>query len=144
MKKVLILANALSGLYSFRKEVVERLLKENYKVYISAPFLKDRLDYFLELGCEYIETPFNRKSVNPFSDIKLLFQYIKVINNVKPDIVLTYTIKPNVYGGIACRFKKVPYIANITGVGASIENEGLLRKISLQLYKIGLMKSNLV
>lgn len=144
MKKVLILANTLSGLYNFRKEVVERLVEEKYKVVISAPNHKNNLDYFLNLGCEYVETAFNRKSVNPFSDIKLLLHYIKILNKVKPDIVLTYTIKPNVYGGLACRLKKVPYLANITGVGASIENEGLLKKISLRLYKIGLKKSNLV
>lgn len=143
-KKVLILANSLSGLYNFRKEVVEKLLEENYKVIISSPYLKHKLIYFLELGCEYIETPFNRKSVNPFSDIKLLLRYINILNKVKPDIVLTYTIKPNVYGGLACRYFKIPYIANITGVGASIENRGILREVALKLYKMGLKKANMV
>ena len=54
--------------------------------------------------------------------------YIKIIKQIKPDVVLTYTIKPNVYGGLACRLTKTPYIANITGLGTAVENKGLITK----------------
>jgi len=55
---------------------------------------------------------------------------------IRPDVVLTYTIKPNIYGGIACRLFKAPYIANITGLGTAVENKGMLQKIAIILYRI--------
>ena len=144
MKKViLILANSDMGLYKFRKELIQRLVEENIKVYISlpkgpyVPMLKD-------LGCEYIDTPIKRRQKNPITDIKLLVKYVEIIKKVHPDVVLTYTIKPNIYGGLACRITKTPYIANVTGLGTAIENVGLLQKITLKLYKIGLKKSAVV
>ena len=62
----------------------------------------------------------------------------------KPDIVFTYTIKPNAYGGMACASLGVPYVANVTGLGTSIENGGLMQKVSLTLYKRGLRKAQKV
>ncbi len=83
--------------------------------------------------------------------IKLVIQYnpdaimvIKSIKKVKPDIVFTYTIKPNVYGGMSCARLGVPYVANVTGLGTAIANGGFLQKISLILYKVGLRKAQKV
>ena len=86
----------------------------------------------------------NRRGTNPLTDLKLLFNYIKILKRIKPDVVLTYTIKPNVYGGIACAITKTPYITNITGLGTSVENKGLIQKITLMLYKLGLKKASCV
>ena len=66
------------------------------------------------------------------------------IRKIKPDIVFTYTIKPNAYGGMACASLGVPYVANVTGLGTSIENGGLMQKVSLTLYKRGLRKAQKV
>lgn len=140
MKKVLVLTNSIDGFYSFRRELIQKLLQNDYEVGISAP-KGNRTGYFREIGCSVIETEFNRRSKNPFSDLKLLFFYVRTIRKISPGIVLTYTIKPNVYGGIACRYTKIPYISNITGLGTSIENKGITRKISLLLYKTGLKNS---
>lgn len=101
-------------------------------------------DKIIEMGCHYIDTSFERKGKNPFKDLELLSFYKKTIKEVKPDVVLTYTIKPNVYGGLACQQLKVPYIANVTGLGSAIENGGLLQLISLNLYKLGLKKADMV
>lgn len=141
--KVLVLANFGMGLYNFRKELLEELIKQNYEVYISLP--NDKYVPLLEeLGCKFIDTTMNRRGTNPFLDLLLLFKYIRILKKIKPDLVLTYTIKPNVYGGIACQFLKIPYIANITGLGTAVENKGLLQKITLMLYKIGLYRANCV
>jgi glycosyltransferase involved in cell wall biosynthesis len=138
---ILVLANFGMGLYNFRKELLEALIKQNNDVYISLP--KDEyVPKLTSLGCKYIETKLDRRGTNPIRDLKLLLQYIKMIKEIKPDIVLTYTIKPNVYGGIACRITKTPYITNITGLGTSIENKGLLQKITLMLYKEGLKNAS--
>lgn len=139
MKRILILANNDIVLYKFRKELIEELTKE-YKVYISLPdggFIPN----LLELGCEFINTPISRRGANPFTDLKLILNYIKIIKQVKPNIVLTYTIKPNIYGGIVCRMYKIPYIVNVTGLGSAVGNGGLIQRITLWLYKIALKKA---
>ena len=134
--KVLFLGNDGEGLYKFRKELIQTLLKDN-EVFISLP--RDKyIDSLEKLGCKYIETEFNRKGTNPIKDIKLLSFYKNVLKKIKPDVVLTYTIKPSVYGGLACQSLKVPYIVNITGLGSAIENGGLLQFICLSLYKVGI------
>jgi len=131
------------GLYKFRKELIEKLINLNYGVYISLPY-DDYVPRLQELDCECIETNFNRQGMNPISDIKLLINYIKIIKKIKPDVVLTYTIKPNIYGGMACRLLNIPYIANITGLGTAVENTGMLQKLTILLYKIALKKVSCV
>ena len=142
MSNILILSNSSSGLYGFRNEVILELLK-TYKVFISVPD-KANVDDLRGEGCEVIETPINRRGMNPIEDLKLLKTYLRLIKEIKPDVVLTYTIKPNVYGGLACRLKHVPYMANITGLGSALENGGILQFITKTLYRIGLKKADTV
>ncbi|MGH0483245.1 glycosyltransferase family 4 protein [Bacillus mycoides] len=142
MKKVLILANNDVGLYKFRKELIQELVK-NYKVYISLPD-GEFIHQLKELGCEFINTPISRRGTNPITDVKLFMNYKKIIKEVKPNVVLTYTIKPNIYGGLACRMAGIPYICNITGLGTAVENDGILQKITLFLYKNALKEATCV
>lgn len=142
MGKILILANNDIGLYKFRKELIEELLKDN-QVFISLPngeFVKE----LVNLGCEFIETNISRRGTNPITDLRLMFEYKKILNRVKPDLVLSYTIKPNVYGGMMCRLTKTPYIANITGLGTAVDNGGVLQSITIFLYKISLKNASCV
>ena len=111
--RVLIIANADIGLYKFRKELLEELVKEN-EVYIALPkgeFYED----LLAIGCKYIITQLDRHGTNPVKELKTVFEYKKIIKRVKPEIVFTYTIKPNVYAGMACAALNIRYVANITG-----------------------------
>lgn len=142
MAKILILANSSSGLYGFRNELVVELLKK-YEVYASLPDDTNNAELSSE-GCRIIHTPINRRGVNPIEDFKLFKAYLKLIKEIEPDAVLSYTIKPNVYGGLACRIKKVPYLVNITGLGSALENPGILQKITKILYKIGIGKADMV
>lgn len=145
MKKVLILSNSIDGLFYFRKEVVNAILSKGYDVYISVPEgTKEKEDYFINNGCKIEHQNINRRGTNPLQDFKLLLSYNKLIKNIKPSIILTYTIKPNVYGGIAARINKIPQLANITGLGSSINNKGISNRIALNLYKLGLSKASIV
>ena len=74
------------------------------------------------------------RNLNPLTDLKLLIHYRRLIKEVAPDVVLSYTIKPNVYGGLACERAGVPYIVNITGLGSAVENPGVLEKSRLYLF----------
>lgn len=141
--KILILTNNFAGLYNFRKEVIKALVDKGYHVVISAPSKDDamKVAWFENIGCKLIETPFNRQGTNPLADIKLVLRYRKLIKQVKPVAVLTYTIKPNLYGGMACALMGVPQIANVTGLGAAVEYPGLMQKLTILLYKIGMRKS---
>jgi galacturonosyltransferase len=141
--KVLILANKSTGLYNFRGELLKALVVQGHDVFISVP-KGDFITEMQQMGCRFIETNISRHGINPFIDLKLLAKYISIIKSVKPDIVFTYTIKPNVYGGMACQLCKVPYVANITGLGTAVENGGTLQKIAIALYKAGLRKAQKV
>lgn len=141
--RILILANNDVGLYQFRKELLERLVRDN-EVFFSVP--EGKLIAKLEaIGASYIPcTLLERHGTNPIKEMKLLFWYKKILKEYKPDIVFTYTIKPNVYGGAACASLGVPYVVNITGLGTAVENSGLMQKITLTLYRWGLKKAQKV
>lgn len=141
MNKILILVNHDVVIYNFRKELVERLLQEGYEVNISSP-KGERIDDLVAMGCKYIEASISRHGTNIIEELKLLYYYKKIIKDVKPDVVLTYTIKPNIYGGMASKSLNVPYIANITGLGTAVENKGVMQKIIIGLYKIAFKKIN--
>lgn len=141
--KILILTNNFGGLHSFRKEVVQALKDAGHQIFISAPF-DVKTHFFEEMGCELIDTKFNRKGMNPLKDLGLMLYYRKLVKHIKPDVVLSYTIKPNLYGGMACALTSVPQIANITGLGSAVETPGWLQKLTIILYKIGLRKTKTV
>lgn len=140
---ILVLTNNFGGLYSFRKEVMKALVDKGYHVVISAPSKSNaiKVTWFENIGCKHVDTPFNRQGTNPVADLKLMLRYRKLIKHVKPSVVLTYTIKPNLYGGMACALTGVPQIANVTGLGAAVEYPGLMQKLTIFLYKIGMRKT---
>ena len=143
MKKILVLINDSSWTYNLRKELLEKLLKEENKVIIVCP-IGEYTEELKKMGCEFINTSFSRHGKNIIKDFKLLINYIRTIKFIKPDIVLTFTIKPNIYGGMACRLLKVPYLVNITGLGTALENKSFMQKILIYLYKIALKNVNCI
>lgn len=142
MKKVLILANSSGGLYDFRNELVKRLLEKG-EVTISLPD-EVKTKELSEEGCKIVKTPINRRGVNPIEDIKLFFAYRRLLKKEKPDLVLTYTIKPNIYGGFCCRMMKVPYMTTVTGLGSTFQKKGFFLKMIVTMYRMGLLKSECV
>lgn len=142
VKKVLILANSASGLYDFRNELLLKLL-ESYEVHVSLPD-EEKVPQLAREGCLVHHTPIDRRGVNPAKDIGLLLAYWRLISRIRPDVVLTYTIKPNIYGNLCCRFKRIPYIANITGLGSVFENGGMVQKIVVFLYRMALKNASCI
>lgn len=137
---ILILTNNFVGLYNFRRELITALVKDN-KVTCALPY-DPRKSWLQKIGCDYFDIPVDRRGINPFADLRLLIDYIIIIKKVNPDIVLTYTIKPNIYGTFAARIYKKPVIMNITGLGSSFRN-GMTRKIVMRLYKYACHMVNL-
>ena len=136
-KTVAILVNDTTYAYNLRLALIKRLIKEGYKVYVVAEVLNFDVE-LKDMGCNIINVQVGRHGTNPFSDLKLYKQYKKILKNIKPDIVLTYNIKPNVYGGYACRKLHLTYMPNITGLGTALEYPGLMQKITKVLIKTGI------
>lgn len=141
--KILILVNHEIVVYNFRKELVQALIKNGYDVYISSPNGK-KIDYLKSIGAKHIETKIDRHGVNILNDYKLYKTYLKMMMTLNPFIVLSYTIKPNIFGGFAAKKCKIEHIANITGLGSAVENKGLLQNIAIMLYKLSFSKINTV
>ena len=133
--RILVLANNLSGLMSFRKEVMQAMVDIGYEVYISVPYDKRFDEQVSEMGLKIIDTTIDRRGINPVADMALIKRYRKMMRKIRPDMVLSYTIKPNLYGGLACKWAEIPQLVNITGLGTAVENPGLLQKFVIGLYK---------
>lgn len=139
MSRVLFLVNHDVVIYNFRLELVEELLKQGNEVIISCPY-GERIDDLVKLGAIHKDIKIDRHGMNPIKDLKLIKQYKRLIKEVKPDIVFSYTIKPNIYGAFAAKSFNVSCVANITGLGTAVENGGLKQKICVLLYKLAFKK----
>ncbi len=142
-KRVLIVVNDFTTVYNFRIELVEYLIKMGLEVFIALPS-DERNVKLTEKGANVIEIKINRFGTNPIEDFKTTLEIRKIIKDIKPDIVFTYTAKPNIYGGLACRITKTPYVANVTGLGANFEKQNIIAKIMLVLQKIAYKKAEMV
>lgn len=134
MKKILIMVNRDFVLYNFRIELVERLLKEKYKVYICLPY-GEKVDKMVAMGAKFIPVEIDKRGTNPLRDLKLLRSYKKILKRLRPDIILMYTTKVDIYGGILAGRMKIPYLMNISGLGTALEYESLMQKLMIFLYK---------
>ncbi len=132
-KNILVVENLSNGFMTFRLELIEALLKE-YDVILSAPFSLEHQGFLEEKGCHCIDTHIDRRGTNPIKDAQLLFHYYSSLKKIKPDVILTYTIKPNIYCGIAASLLKIPYITTVNGLGTALFNPSTLQKILLQLF----------
>ena len=141
--KLLILANNDEGLYKFRKELIEEMLHEGNEVVASIPKGK-WIANIKQLGVKVIPTEVDRRGINPITDMRLLFQYLRIISTLKPEMVVTYTIKPNIYGGAICRLLHVPYAVNITGLGSAFQKDNVIKKLVCFLYKISINRAKVV
>lgn len=136
-KKILILANHSITVYNFKKELIQELIGRGCEVYVTLPF-DNKIKMIEDIGCKCIDVPVDRRGLNPIKDMKLLLRYLKIIHKIKPDKVLTYTIKPNLYGGLASRLLNREYCAHVTGLGSVFQTESSLKKIIKVIYKIAL------
>ena len=141
MSKILIITNHSYMLYRFRLELIQELMK-THEVVLSMPFVGHE-DDFKALGIRCIETNVDRRGINPKTDWKLFSTYRKLLKVEQPDMVITYSIKPNIYGGIACRMAGIPYCANVQGLGTAFQRKGLAQFVTV-LYKLALSKAKTV
>ncbi|CCV64696.1 O-antigen biosynthesis protein [Alteracholeplasma palmae J233] len=133
--KVLFLYNHDVVAYNFTFEIVKAFLSNGVEVVIVSPYGK-KIDHFIDAGCKYIELDIERRNTNIFKDLKLIREYKKIFKKEKPDCIFGFTIKPNIYGAIAAKKYKIPFIPRISGLGSSFQNTKKLKfKLIKNLYK---------
>lgn len=146
--KIIIICNCASGLFDFRGMLISKLIERN-DVSAIVPVSDDEHEilaekYLEKIGTKLFRIYMERRSINPAKDLGVFLSYSKLLKIIKPDLVITYTIKPNIYGSLACTVKNVPYAVNITGLGTAFEKENLVKKLVCFLYKIALKKAKVV
>ena len=136
-KTIAIAINTSWNIYNFRVGLLKALQSEGYKIIAIAP--TDKYSEKLEaLGFEYHEIKMNNKGTNPFEDIKLIWDFYRLYKKLKPDAILQYTIKPNIYGTMAAGLLGIPVVSNISGLGTVFLENRLSSKIAQLLYRVAL------
>ena len=136
-KRILIVTNHSYMFWQFRKELVEALMKD-HEVILAMPFVGHEED-FQKMGIQCIPVSMNRRGVNPFAEAKLLWDYERLLKKISPDFVLTYSIKPNIYIGLLCSCRKIPYYANVQGLGTAFQKP-VLTGFATVLYRMAFQK----
>lgn len=138
--KILLLANDSTYVYNLRREVIEAMLAQGWQVAVVCE-RKQHWEDLTELGCRMLPLGVARHGKNPLQDVSLLRAYGRLLDAETPDVVLTYNIKPNVYGGMACAKRGIPYLVNVCGLGTPVENPGPMQLLTVTLYKLGVKKA---
>ncbi len=134
--KIAVVANATWNIYNFRLNILDILLANNFDVYVVAPV--DKYIFYKEDFPEVVHIPIKnlvRDGTNPLKELILINEFKRIYKKIKPDIILHYTVKPNIYGGIAAGMLKIPSIAVVTGLGYAFIHKGIIQTMTKLLYK---------
>lgn len=143
LKTVAIVLNTSWNIYNFRLPLIRELVKIGYEVILIAP--RDEYTKKLEEeGFKYYDIKIDNKGTNPFVDSQLIYNFYKLYREIKPDLILNYTIKPNIYSSLASKLLSIPTINNITGLGTVFLNNKISSKIAHWLYRIALYNNSVV
>jgi glycosyltransferase involved in cell wall biosynthesis len=143
MKKILFVSNTAWSLYNFRLGLMNALESQGFTISFCSSY-DEYADRLKEKEFQYIKIDLDRKGLNPFKELTTIFSFYKIYKKEKPDLILHFTIKPNIYGGIAAKLNGIDFIDVITGLGFAFTHKGLLTKIVEFLYRISLRFSRKV
>lgn len=132
------------GMYNFRGKLLSYYVEKGFRVTVLVPYDDVFSQKLVDMGCEVHNMPMNPKGINPISDICLLYRYYTMLKKLNPDISITYTIKPNVYGGLAARFLNIPYLPITTGLGYVFIQRNIITAIVKRLYRFAFKKAQYV
>ncbi len=142
-KKIIFAANAGWYLWNFRRNLMHTLKEDGYEIIA----VSGHDEYIDRLSQEFPVTMLrnlDRGGTNPFRDILLLIEYIRLYKKLKPDVVLNMTIKPNIYSSIACRILGIPSVSTVTGLGYAFTSDNWLQKLVSTMYRFAFKKASTV
>ena len=134
---ILVVANTSWNIYNFRLNVIKFLLEHDFKVTVLSP-----IDEYVRYTEKYPEVEhiglrhLDRDSTNPYKDLRLLIEFVNHYRKIRPDLILHYTVKPNIYGGIAAKIVGLKSIAVITGLGYPFIHAGMAGSITKSMYRV--------
>lgn len=134
VKKVALVVNSSWNIYNFRYNLIKDIKANGYEVILIAPY--DKYSDILKKEFEYHPIFINNKGMNPIEDLKTFMALYTIYKKVKPDVVLHYTIKPNIYGSLASRLLGIKTINNIAGLGTLFIKQNFITQFAKTLYKI--------
>ncbi|MBV6642042.1 MAG: glycosyltransferase family 4 protein [Cyclobacteriaceae bacterium] len=133
--KIAIIINTSWNIYNFRKGLIDHFMSKGHQVVAIAP-QDDYSQKLVELGCSYYALDFPGTSTNPIKDLSLVWRLYRILKTANPDIILTYTIKPNIYTSLVSGVLRIPCICNVSGLGTVFLWKGSLKRIAVSLYKV--------
>jgi glycosyltransferase involved in cell wall biosynthesis len=133
--KVAIVLNTSWNIYNFRMNLIKSLQAEGHEIHTIAP-TDDYTHFLTEAGCTHHAVKMDSRGANPIKDLALIFELYSIYKRVKPDVILHYTIKPNVYGSLAASFLKIPVVNNVCGLGTVFLKDDLLSSVAMFLYRV--------
>ena len=143
MAHIMIVGTNMMSIYNHRLELIKQLLSLKHSVSVATPFSGEEQN-LINMGVKCIDVKLETRGKNPFRDLILLKTLISIFRKEKPDIVLTFYTKTNIYGGIASRICSIPYIENITGLGSAVSNGGIMARLMMILYSLAVRKAHIV
>lgn len=132
--RIAIVINTSWNIFNFRLSLIKALLAEGHEVVAIAP-KDDYSDRLQATGCQFVPVAMEQ-GTNPLTDMLLIWRLYKTYKKVKPDVVLHYTIKPNIYGAIAAHWAGIPAINNVSGLGTVFITKDYISSIALKLYQL--------
>lgn len=138
-KTIALVANSTWNIYNFRLDLIRRLRNEGFQIIVIAPvdeFIHylNELKFIKHIPLKHLQP--NRK--NPVHDLRLLLELYYIFIKYRPDLILSYTVKPNIYGSIAAKMAGIPSIATLTGLGYAFLHKNWINEIVTQLYRFAL------
>jgi glycosyltransferase involved in cell wall biosynthesis len=131
---ILMTANTAWNIWNFRRPVVEALIADGHRITVLAP-ADDSVANLEGLGCRFLHLKMNSKGLNPLEGAELLRKFRYIFRAEQPDLVLSYTIKNNIFGAMAANSCTVPFIPNVTGLGTAFLSGVLLQRVAEGLYR---------
>ncbi|MCK5103416.1 MAG: glycosyltransferase family 4 protein [Cyclobacteriaceae bacterium] len=133
--KIAVVLNTSWNIYNFRKGLVNALMDKGNQVITIAP--KDKYTYkLMDMGCRHIPVKMDSRGANPIKDFLLIIELYWIYKKIRPDIILHYTVKPNIYGTIAANFLGIPVVNNVCGLGTIFLKDNLVSRVAIALYRI--------
>ena len=140
---ILLTGNTTFKLVNFRKGLLRKLLRNGHRVTVLSP-PDDYVPELEALGCEHVALTMSRNGTSVISETYLLLQIVRQLRRIRPHAVFSYTIKNNIYSGLACRILGIPFVPNVTGLGPAFNRRGLLNSIVRFLYMVSFKRAQVV
>ena len=141
--RIAVVLNTSWNIYNFRMSLVRTLISEGHEVHTIAP-KDDYTPLLLEEGCVHHNVRMDSRGANPIKDTALIAELYLIYRRIRPDVILHYTIKPNIYGTLAAAMLRIPVINNVCGLGTVFLKDNLVSAIAIWLYKVSFRFANKV